>query len=602
MGIVDDLTGRVGRTAARTVKRVVSGVETAASTVGGGAGIITSRVMGSYFDALEKGGPAKPDVNKAAGVPLPPGVGGRPEPYTFDPQLLIHADPASMSTPGPLNRLSYDLLRLVARWHISAAAIQIRSNEAARFCRFEPHPEMAGCRVQLRESKKSPSPAAKKKIEEMQRFFQNCGVWDANEMWQHAGFTTWVKQFVRDSMTFDQSCTEIIPDRLGRPAAFRALPSHTIRRAIPTKWHLDEHGDQRPDREATNFVQVYQQRRIAEWPGEYLMWGIRRQRTDLESYGYGWPEFEETMSLITGISWSMEYNFAKFKQGLQAAGMLTVSGQMSEGMFKSWVEDFKASMTGVANAHRMSYLLLDDPNAKTNFEDFKKSNKDEEFHQWFGTLVKLYCAVILMDPAQLNLIFGAEGVTGALTQQGPEARILLSQDRGLYPLLVFISENLNRYITWQIDEDFEFKFNLNPEDEAARLESRIKRINTYMTVNEAREEEDMPPREDGDVILNQVWLQAKHAAEQPPDMPGMPGEGEEGEPLPEGEDDFPGLVGPDEAFPEEEGDDFPGLEPPDEAEKGAPIPSWQPGAPRPISVVGRPLTVYEVRHGKPEDD
>ena len=44
-------------------------------------------------------------------------------------------------------------------------------------------------------------------------------------------FDTFIRKITRDSLTYDQMCFEIIPDRKGRPAEIVAVDAATIRAA-----------------------------------------------------------------------------------------------------------------------------------------------------------------------------------------------------------------------------------------------------------------------------------------------------------------------------------------------------------------------------------
>ena len=75
---------------------------------------------------------------------------------------------------------------------------------------------------------------------------------------------------------------------------------------------------------------------------------------------------------------------------------------------------------------------------------------------------------------------------------------------------------MNKYIVSQLDPTYEFKFvGLDEtDDEDAELERDIKAVSNYMTLNEIRAKRNLPPIENGDIVLNPTYLQAMGMAQQ----------------------------------------------------------------------------------------
>ena len=98
-----------------------------------------------------------------------------------------------------------------------------------------------------------------------------------------------------------------------------------------------------------------------------------------------------------------------------------------------------------------------------------------------------------------------------LNQRGPEERIAHSQDKGLRPLLRSISSWINTWIVTPYDPDFQFRFvGFDSLSEFHKVDLDVKRIRSYMTINEIRAEHDLPPLDGptGDLILDGVYTSA----------------------------------------------------------------------------------------------
>lgn len=69
----------------------------------------------------------------------------------------------------------------------------------------------------------------------IETFLENCGFQDDLDS---DNFDSFIRKLVRDSLTYDQTCFEIVPDRKGRPSQILAVDSSTIRFASEDYTHM----------------------------------------------------------------------------------------------------------------------------------------------------------------------------------------------------------------------------------------------------------------------------------------------------------------------------------------------------------------------------
>ena len=635
---VERFSRRIGERAASAVVTTGSRARTVARFVAGGAGSTAAAALDGWGESIEKARRSglfdETDDEPGAGGRgrarnakdgTPQGLSGVPSEIAgqlFDSDTAPYAQPQTLSTPGPMNRLSYDEIRLLAMHPVISPILWTRINEVRRFAVVQRDEHSIGYEVRIRDKKRTATAAERRKCQEAEKFIGRCGNWSDSDIQTRYMFGDFLAMLTHDALRFDQGCAQILYDMKDeKPAAFLSMPSHQIRRAVPRAVRAPMGLEaffgatnlggtpENPD-----FVQVDKRLTVVgAWPARKLLFGVRRPRSDAESYGYGWPELDELIKVLRALLDSMDYNMAQFHQGILTNGMLKVRAKYTQEQFKMFKRQLRAMMVGVRNAHRVPYLQVN-PDEKEDIEwlDFKKSNKDQEFSQWMGFLLKVACAVYMMDPAQINFIYGTEGVKSALSQgSGENTRVLLSQDRGLWPLLSAIAEWVNKWIIWPMDPSLHFAFvGMDAKTPEEKLRIRKLRLETTDTVDELRAEDDKAPMPDGtgDCILSPTWIQyAAQKAAAAGGGEGAPGApGDEGEPgaAPDddgGEDDaFPGLSFMDasagkkgSAAPDanDEGDDEqgapekPGKDPkkgkakaePEGFKKAAPVPSWQRG-------------------------
>jgi len=94
-------------------------------------------------------------------------------------------------------------------------------------------------------------------------------------------------------------------------------------------------------------------------------------------------------------------------------------------------------------------------------------------------------------------------------ESSQEWKIKASRDRGLKPLLRFLAKLINKNIIDAIDDHFTFEFvGLDELSETEKHEMLVEQIASYMTLNEARRQLDLPDLPGGDRPMNAIYLQS----------------------------------------------------------------------------------------------
>lgn len=461
----------------------------------------------------------------------------------FDSRATISPESQGDSYPVTTGTsLTYGTLQKMSQVPIIGNIIETRLVQLSDFCRKQKHKNQYGYRVAMRDHARAPSTAALKRIQEIEAWFATCGAPNAQ---MQPSLEMFVGKVMRDSLTFDQACAQILLDKYGRPAAMIPVDAKTIRYAQFTGKELD---NRQYDIANRGFIQKDSTGQItAEWDKEHFMFGVRRPRTMIESYGYGYPELETLAKQVTYLLQAEFYNAANFTNGVHAAGMMIVQSAMDAAQFKSLDQKLRQTLAGASNAHRMMFLQLD-PEKKEDVKHipFNTNNRDMEFSLWISWLLKIVCASYQMDPAEINYVYGNEGQRQSLGQQDPSERIAQSKERGIRPLLRFLEDWFNTNITYRLDEDFEFGF-VGLENKSPLIQSQLDiQSLQWESINELRARHDLMPMEgwmfnvpaNPTVIAimaqeKQMTAQAnQQMAQDQPGAPSEPGGGEPPEQLP----------------------------------------------------------------------
>lgn len=390
---------------------------------------------------------------------------------------------------------------------IAGIIINTRATQVAAFGRPAESTYDIGYRVRLRDPKQKPTPKSKKEAEELSNYIFHTGIPGDNDGLRDT-FPQYLNKIARDSLTFAQDATEIVPDRLGRPAQFYHVDATTIRLAARSSpfWSPDI------DKEI-RYVQVVQGLVKTQYRHNDIIFGIRNPATDINNAGYGVSELEMAARVITGLLNAWTYNQSFFQNGAVPKGLINLPE-----MNKVQLDDFRAEWTmmmrGVENVQRVPVVSQEKP---IQWVDFGRSQKDIEYSAYMDFMLKLLCAIYQITPEEINFNFGNVGQSSSLQQPDNSKKLLDSRERGLKPVLQHFAHNINTRILWPLNSDYLLEFvGLDAMTREEAVAFNTQRVRTFMMVDEIRALDDLPPLPDdeGKVVLDGTWLQNRSMLQQ----------------------------------------------------------------------------------------
>lgn len=523
------------------------------------------------------------EIMKSKLDPGKPKVG--PKSLVFDPLSVQFA----MGYKDRRHSLSYDILkRIPQQLALIAAILQTRCNQVSSFAVPFRLSKSLGFAIKHKNPARMTTKGEREFIQSMETFIYNCGHNDPNPYNPiiRDDFETFLKKIVRDSLMYDQMTFEIIPDRKGQPYEFLAVDASTIRLAA-NNFNADfsqglrvanQHFNPRdvqpyktleirnPElHKVPSYIQLVNGQIRNTYTRDELAFGVRNPRTDIYTQGYGYSELEQLITIITAHLYAEEYNRRFFMQGSAPKGILNFKGDnLTPDQLQAFQRQWRANLEGVENSWRTPIIQVEQG---VDWVDLHPSNQEMEYSMWIEYLIKITCAVFLIDPAELNFDMHGGVQQTPLFESSQEWKLKASRDRGLKPLLRYIAKMINDHIINKLDDHFMFDFmGLDELTEQEKHELRKEQIATYMTLNEIRREEDLPDIPDGDVPMNPTYTtyvqqkrqfeaqqqMAAGAAGAPPGGAGdeggeveqpPPGGGEEGPSGPQYSDGFTKSIG-----------------------------------------------------------
>lgn len=455
--------------------------------------------------------------------------------------------------------LGYGWLKEISKISIMRAFIKTRLGQVSSFAHKQMRRVLPGYKIVLADPDAQLKPWDHILIKRVENWLETCGDWDAVDISKAEiyvkglNFSKFLKLILQDSLIYDQAAFEILRDSKGRPVAFLPIAGDTIRINI----------------ENNGFVQVIQSIPKVEYGIDEIGWCIRNPRTDLNALGYGYPEFEELIDVLTAYLFGFEYNSKIFTQGGLASGIVHIAGAIPDKKLDEFREDLFSMVSGIENAHR--WAILNDPSEKAGVkvERLDDRERDMQYREWLNFLIKIMGAIFQMDPSEIGFNYGTEGSQAPIFQSNAESRVELGHDKGLRPLLRDAEEWINQYLITPRWPELKFVFaGLSDEEDDKRIERHLKEIKYYKTINEIRAEEDLPPITAGygGLVLNPTIMQAVQFAmmrgKDPFDFLGINQEQPKAEEEPEGDNELPEYSSTE---PSEENEEY---EEPEEREEG----------------------------------
>jgi hypothetical protein len=387
-----------------------------------------------------------------------------------------------------------------------------------------------------RQAKEKLEEKVKKARKTVEEFITHCGFMHQRpfetKKWN---FDAYLRAIVRDSLTYDRICTEIIPDAKNKIHSFMPVDASTIKiatvdlkkyKTFPTATtNLDyayseqqleflvnekdvlELDEQKLEAEKYKYVQVVRGKIERAYTEEEMKVGQRNASTDIYNNGYSVAELELLVGLVTSHLNTEYFNIAYFTQGFSSKGILHIQAPINRRKLETIRQQWYHLIKGNRNSFATPIIAGMD---KVNWIPLNQNHSEMEFQGWINYLVKMICAIYQIDPAEIGFNSSEMGKSGGgLKGNETDSKISASKDKGLKPLLTFLANYINSHIIEILDPQFILEFTgIDSESEKEALDRQKEEVKFKKTVNEIRAEDNLPPLPGmDDVILDTVYWQ-----------------------------------------------------------------------------------------------
>ena len=423
-----------------------------------------------------------------------------------------------------LSRISFQTLQRMGNLYCVKNVISTRIEQITRFLKFSTDEQKEGFTIRRKrslfnskEDTKEMTKGEQKRVERIVRFLEDGGETDKWEM--PDSFVTFVRKIMQDSLSIDQLAFEITRTRGQELHQFKAIDGSMIRFLDTVDPNYAHQFDQyRYKGYLPKYCQVFDQQIVFNkqlntyvmyYPWE-LGFGIRNVGTDIWQNGYGRSELESLIEIITYIVNGVQYNGNFFKNGSNPKGFIKMNGpNTNQTQLNDFKQKWRQMLTGTENSHKIPIFAGLD----LEWVDLQKGNRDMEFDNWTKFLIVLLCSVYRIDPSELGFQF--REAANLFGQQGQRERLDHSKQKGLYPLLIFLQDIINKFLISELDEEMEFAFTgIEVEDEEKQVKLDSEKLSAGMVSMQDifRKYSGREFDENKDIILNQVYQTQKQAS------------------------------------------------------------------------------------------
>lgn len=405
-----------------------------------------------------------------------------------------------------ISRLSNKTLKDVSMrdWLVSTI-VQNRVDTISRFCRPQTRKFDMGYRVVKRDLHEEYSEEEKAEIKNIEAFIYNCGRLKNTPDEDKMLFGEFTKMIVRDCLTFGNIAVEKVKTRRGALHRFRPIPAESVYHVNhnASKQQVKDHlksvrdtykpssdNDPRTAQEIFDqkvdffrYVQVsYDGRPLAVFGDEDMVFRLFNPQNFIDGNGYCYSPVEMAIVNITNHLNTEHYNSNFFTHGQAAKGILHLKGTVTQSQMTAFRRQFYNLINGSQNAWRTPIVSgLDD----VQWVPMAGGSKEMEYLNYNMHLMRSVCSQFQIDPMEIGLDLLVTGGRAA-NMQGHESKIEFSREKGIYPILMFLEDVINRDIIPAIDPAYGEKYKFQFEgytDETPQTEIAL--LQAEMTVNKS---------------------------------------------------------------------------------------------------------------------
>lgn len=249
--------------------------------------------------------------------------------------------------------------------------------------------------------------------------------------------TGFVTRLVWDSLAFDACPIETEMTTGGKLSGWYNIPAETIRLCTEEGYEGDDE---------ITAVQILEGVPRVAYTYSDIIYEIRNPRTDLWVNGYGFAESEMIVRVLTAYLNSFNYNAAGLDRNAIPRGLLTLFGEYDMPELLAFKSQLRSMLHGASNRWVLPVLASRSKEGGAAYVPIDTNYNEMYFAKWTTLLVSICCAVFTIDPQEIHFDSFSGHASSPLSGQDTAEKLSHSRNKGLIPLLQFLSRILNQWL------------------------------------------------------------------------------------------------------------------------------------------------------------
>jgi hypothetical protein len=400
--------------------------------------------------------------------------------------------------------LTFDTLRYMAnRSKTFAAILQLRQSQLMDFAKLPQFDGDRGFDIVPRDNQhRAMTQAEAREAAAIANFILNCGLPERISTRDH--MSKFLTKVWYDTAVYDATPIELVYTDNGNLHSFLCLDGATIVKTNPqTYLPVTDIGKAVAPISYVQFEPV-SEKIVAEFNNLELIYAVRRPTPVVQEFGYGHPELENLVDIITIEIRILTYLDRQLGQGAIPAGLMLLktpyprqegpivsqagSGQGAEDIMRAWSTEF----AGAQNAGKMAMLQLQ-PGEEATFINNLLKPQEMQFIEAYEVIQNIIAAHMNTDPAELELVMGSLKESSFIDNDARAMRVRNSKSKGLGAILNFLANDIYNPIIWRKNPDFQIMWRgMDTQTEHERLNYEVELLKNGGSLNEFRRTRNLP--------------------------------------------------------------------------------------------------------------
>ncbi len=327
-----------------------------------------------------------------------------------------------------------------------------------------------------------------------------------------AGLADVLTTATEEELVLDRKVCVLFRDRRGLPAQYHMIDGATVKPIVRVLYHwIEEHAGEQDtwgpdmwdvaaealstetglDMTRAAWVQEVDGVIVAAWGPHDLHVEQLYPSVEINRLAYGRGSLFQRSLTLTDLWISLvDYNRGLFAVDYPE-NALFVYGDYSPAGLEAFTRQL-SSQVGSRNWSRLAVIPAD-PEFKADVKPLRNTPKDMLWPNLWQHIVSLKTAVYSMHPSEINQADSGNAAP-ALNAPNEETQIAYAKEEGFDALIHQHADWLTRMLIRPHDPAYEMVWvNLHRETEQARIQLTSQRVGTYLTINEARQADDLDP-------------------------------------------------------------------------------------------------------------